>query len=60
MPKQSKSGKKPDKRPARAGYWAVNQLEKNKIKKLMKHNKLSREEATKLWRSTRKGRMKKR
>jgi hypothetical protein len=58
MPKQGKKGNRPDKRPARAGYWATNQLEKNKVRNLMKHNKMTKEEATRHWRSARKGRMK--
>jgi len=53
------STRRRDKRPARVHYWASGQLEKNKIRNLMKYNGMTREEATMFWRAARRGRMKK-
>ena len=35
---KSKSTQRPDRRPARANYWASGRLGKRKIANLMKHN----------------------
>lgn len=58
MSKQKSGSKRPDKRPARAKYWATKVLEKRKIRNLVKYCGMTQEAASKLWRSMRKGRVK--
>ncbi len=56
---QSKRGKRPDNRPARARYWQKKTLKNRKIRHIMANNPhLSRREATDLWEDSRRGRMK--
>ncbi len=60
-----KKTKRPDLRPARARYWSSHTLEDRKIRNIMKSdknrilaNRITREQAYKLWHAERKGRMK--
>lgn len=53
MAKQRMGGKKSkrkDDRPARIRYWLKRQLEKKKIRNLMRYCKMSQKEAYKFWR----------
>ncbi len=52
-----KKSKSKDNRPARKKYWASRKLEKNKVKSLMKSQKMTRAEATTFWNNERKGRV---
>ena len=55
----SRKSKAPDKRPARERYWRTGQLRKHKVHNMMRSNPhLSKDQATKLWESVRKRRMK--
>ena len=56
--KPGKKSKKPDKRPARARYWAARVLEIRKVRNLMRCCGMSKQSAYKYWRSHRKGRVK--
>ena len=49
-----KKCKRPDKNPARPRYWARGRLKVNKIKRLVKCNGLTVDEALKQWEATRK------
>lgn len=44
--------------PARQRYWADHRLQKHKVRNLMSYNGMSLVDATRLWISTRKTRMK--
>lgn len=44
--------------PARARYWQGGKLGEHKIKSLMLHNGMTRAEASRFWRDSRKGRIK--
>lgn len=48
--KRAKKSKRPDKRPARAKYWASRRLEEKKIRNLMDHCGMSRQQAYHTWR----------
>jgi hypothetical protein len=54
MPKISK---RPDKRPARIRYWMKRQLEKNKVKNLVRYCKMTADKALGFWRKRRTTRM---
>lgn len=61
MPKQTPQigrRKRPDLRPARARYWATKQLEKHKVRDLVRCCGMERVKALVYWRSVRKKRMK--
>ena len=60
VPKGAPRSKRPgaNNKPSRVKYWQSGRLEERKIKRLMKHQGLTRAEAFNLWRSTRKGRVK--
>jgi len=45
-----KKSKKPDKRPARLRYWATKRLEERKIRNLMKHCGMTKQQAYRFWR----------
>lgn len=51
MPKVKigKKTKRPDRRPARKGYWDALSLAKRKIKNLMSSNCMTFKEAKKMW-----------
>lgn len=49
-----KKCKRPDKNPSRPRYWAKGRLKVNKIKRLVKCNGLTVDEALKQWEATRK------
>lgn len=49
-----KKTKRSDKRPARPRYWSRGRLKVNKIKRLVKCNGLTVEQALKQWEATRK------
>jgi len=54
MAQKAKKTKMPDKRPARARYWASKKLSKRKIRNLVKHNGFETEaKANSYWRSVR-------
>jgi hypothetical protein len=58
---QQKIGKRksPDTRPARARYWQKRQLEKHKVRQLMRHNGFTdRAKAVRFWREGRSSRYK--
>lgn len=55
--KTGKKSKRPDKRPARARYWAKRTLEERKIRNLMRCCGMSRQSAYNYWHKTRKGRV---
>lgn len=44
--------------PARQRYWLSGRLEQNKVRSLMRHNGMTRQQATDYWRSVRMGRVK--
>ena len=51
---KSKKSKRPDKRPARARYWASGKLARRKIRNLVRHSGFATEaEATVYWRKVR-------
>ena len=55
MAQKAKKSKQPDKRPARARYWASGRLAKHKIRNLMNNNGFeSKADAEKYWKSVRK------
>ena len=49
--------KSPDKRPARVRYWMKRQLEKNKVKNLVKYCGMEADKALKFWRKHRQSRV---
>ncbi len=52
---KSKKSKRPDKRPARARYWASGRMRRRKVRNLVKHNGFANEiAALAFWRSARK------
>lgn len=53
MPKQGKTGKRPDNRPARKRYSSGQHLRKNKVKNLVRCCGMTREAAEHLWETTR-------
>jgi len=42
-------GGMPDNRPARSAYWANQRLRHNKIRRLMKHNGMTKDQAERHW-----------
>ena len=56
--KTGKKSKRRDSRPARLRYWLTRQLEKRKIRNLMKHCGMSKQSAYNFWHNNRKGRVK--
>jgi hypothetical protein len=52
-----KSGKRPDKRPARDRYWATRRLETRKVNNLMRCCGMSKQSAYNFWHKTRQGRV---
>ena len=54
--REGKKSKRPKKTPARARYWGTNQLEKNKIKNMVKHCGMTEAKARREWRNNRKTR----
>lgn len=58
MGKVKKTNKSPDKRPARANYWARKRLQERKVKNLMRRNKMTRAEALAFWLKARTKRVK--
>ncbi|KKM78026.1 hypothetical protein LCGC14_1364170 [marine sediment metagenome] len=57
-PRQGRRGKAPDDRPARARYWNTKQLEKHKVRNLVRCCGMDKAKATVYWRSVRKRRIK--
>jgi hypothetical protein len=53
-----KKSKQPDKRPARARYWATRRLETRKVRNLVKCCGMTLEAAKKKWAATRTTRIK--
>ena len=52
-----KKSKRKDERPARSRYWAKRQLEKRKVKNLMKYCHMTAEYALTYWRALRRSRI---
>jgi hypothetical protein len=52
-----KKTKRPDKRPARARYWATKTLRKRKVRNLVRHGHMERFAAEAHWDNARKGRV---
>ncbi|HEC88458.1 MAG TPA: hypothetical protein ENI52_03985 [Thermoplasmata archaeon] len=57
MSKIGKRSKRPNKTPSRARYWATRQLERRKVRNMVRSNGLNYQEALKKWREQRKTRI---
>ncbi len=55
--RQGKKGKRKDERPARKAYWLKRQLEKNKVRRLVKHGKMNYMDALRYWQKVRQARV---